>query len=250
MASFLIYDAGIKTGTKYLTTEVAYFLGGIYAANEKVNSDSKLYWAAPVRYNPQYSTTAQTAEHFDYVSVISSKVYGYTVMKDNIKGTTLDSGKNRLPGFSTFFESTGLTDLSAEIPVLKPILISSPVEVKKAFILGVIDGRGTPDISIPKGIIRYLSLDCPNNDIGDFLNDIFINYGLLCNYNTARDRLEGGNPRKPQLRIKDVEVYMKKIGYISPAKFGKMRDVFNAKFGSATVVSGSAFFAGLNYLTR
>lgn len=31
-----IYNAGIKTNTKYLTPELAYFLGGIYAANESV----------------------------------------------------------------------------------------------------------------------------------------------------------------------------------------------------------------------
>lgn len=248
MASYPIYNAGINTGTKYLTAEVAYFLGGIYAADEKVTSNGKLYWAAPVRYNPQYSTEMQTAEHFDYVSTIASKVNGYTVMKDNIKGTSLDSGKNRLPGFSTFFEATGLNDLRTEIPTLKPVLLAADKDIQKAFILGVIDGRGTPDISIPKAIIRYLSLDCPNNDIGSFLDEVFEHYGLDCNYNTARDRLEGGNPRKPQLRIKDVEYYMRNIGYISPTKFSKMYDVFMAKFGSANVIDGSAFLPGLKYL--
>ena len=39
-----IYDSGIETGTKYLTVEVAYFLGGIYAADENVMSNGKLYW--------------------------------------------------------------------------------------------------------------------------------------------------------------------------------------------------------------
>lgn len=250
MVSYQIYNAGINTGTKYLTTETAYFLGGIYAADEKVSSSGKLYWAAPVRYNPTYSSGAQTAEHFDYVSNISSKVNGYTVMKDNIKGTSLDSGKNRLPGFSTFFESTGLTDLRNEIPALKPVLLASARDVKKAFILGVIDGRGTPDISIPNAIIRYLSLDCPNDDIGDFLNEIFEDFGFDCNYNTARDRLAGGDPRKPQLRIKNVEDYMKNVGYISPAKFENMKKVYNAKFGVANVVNGSGFLPGLKYLTR
>ena len=250
MPSYQIYNAGIKTGTNYLTTEVSYFLGGIYAADEKVKSNGVLYWAAPVRYNPKYSTDAQTAEHFDAVTIIGSKVNGYTVMKDNIKKTSLDSGKNRLPGFSTFFESTGLTDLVAAIPSLKTALLASEAEVKKAFILGVIDGRGTPDINVPNGIIRYLSLDCPNNDIGDFLNEIFENYGLDCNYNTARDRVEGGKPRKPQLRIKDVELYMKNVGYISPAKFGKMKAVYDAKYSSANEIDGSAFFSGLKYLTR
>jgi len=250
MPSYLIYDAGIKTGTNYLTTEVAYFLGGIYAADEKVTNITTLYWAAPVRYNPQYSSVAQIAEHFDYVSIISSNVSGYTVMKDNIMGTSLDSGKNRLPGFSTFFESTGLTDLVAEIPILKPALLSSPLEVKMAFILGVIDGRGTPDINMSKGIIRYLSLDCPNDDIGHFLKEVFLDYGLDCNYNTARDRLEGGKPRKSQLRIKNVEFYMEQVGYISPVKFGKMKDVYTVKFGRSNVISGNAFLAGLKRLTR
>ena len=59
-----IYNAGIKTNTKYLTPELAYFLGGIYAANESVIANGKRYWAAPVRYNPQYSTQTQTTEQF------------------------------------------------------------------------------------------------------------------------------------------------------------------------------------------
>lgn len=250
MASYQIYSAGINTGTNYLTAEVAYFLGGIFAADEKVNSNGKLYWAAPVRYNPQYSSELETAEHFDYVTRIGSKVNGYTVMKDNIKGTSLDSGKNRLPGFSTFFESTGLNDLIVAIPSLKTALMASPDDVKKAFILGVMDGRGTPDVNVPNGIIRYLSLDCPNNDIGDFLNEVFTDSGLVCNYNTARDRLEGGNPRKAQLRIKNVETYMQRFGYISPAKFGKMKAVYRAKYGVANEISGDSFLPGLKYLTR
>ena len=211
MPTYVVYDAKINTGTRYLTEDVAYFLGGIYAADEKVVSNGKTYWAAPVRYNPTYSTQRETAEHFDYVSTIAAKVNGYTVMKDNIKGTSLDSGKNRLPGFSTFFESTGLLDLIPEIPDLKTALFASSQDVQKAFIIGVIDGRGTPDASAAKQVIRYLSLDCPNNDIGSFLAEVMEHYGLEVNYNTARDRLEGGNPRKPQLRIKDVEYYMEHL---------------------------------------
>jgi hypothetical protein len=110
------------------------------------------------------------------------------------------------------------------------------------------DGRGTPDVSEAKGIIRYLSLDCPSDDIGRFLEEIFVNYGLIVNYNTARDRLEGGNPRKPQLRIKNVEFYMENIGYISPAKLRKLKNVYDMKFGHATVFDGSSFLPGLKYL--
>lgn len=250
MTAFITYDSGLKTGTKYLTHETAFFLGGIYAANEHVSSAGKSYWAAPVRYNPTYSTSLQTTNHFDFISKISEMVNGYTVMKENIVGTHLDSGKNRLPGFSTFFESTGLDDLNNSIPSLKKALQISPDSVKKAFILGVIDGRGTPDVSVEKGIIRYLSLDCPTNEIGVFFDDVFSGYGLECNYNTSRDRLEGGNPRKPQFRIKSVGYYMKNIGYISPAKFKKLSDTYDACYGTHTEYDGSNFLPGLKYLTR
>ena len=120
--------------------------------------------------------------------------------------------------------------------------------MQKAFIIGVIDGRGTPDASVDKQVIRYLSLDCPNNNIGSFLSDVMINYGLDVNYNTARDRLEGGNPRKPQLRIKDVEYYMENVGYISPAKLRKLEEVYKAKYGSATITKDDAFLPGLKYM--
>lgn len=245
---YQVYDAGINTGTTYLTEKVAFFLGGIYAANETVVSGNTRYWAAPVRYNPQYSTAAETVEHFDRISAISAEVNGYTVMRDNIRGTNLDSGKNRLPGFSTFFTATTLDNLEAEIPNLTEVLFNSERSVQKAFIIGVIDGRGTPDVSVPNGIIRYLSLDCPNNDIGDFLSSVMTHYGIEINYNTARDRLEGGNPRKPQLRVKDVEWYMANMGYISPAKFSKMRAVYMTKYGRADTTNDDAFLAGLKYL--
>lgn len=251
MMALQIYDAGIKTNTKYLTPELAYFLGGIYAADESVPTEDKLYWAAPVRHNSKYATSTQITEHFDFVSEISGKVGGYIQMKESIIGTALDSGKNKtLLGFSTFFESTGLTDLCAEITNLKTVLFNSDQDVKTAFILGVIDGRGTPDINKKDGGIRYISLDCPNNEIGDFLFEVFQNSRLECNYNTARDRKEGGKPRKPQLRIRNIEYYMRNFGYISPCKYGKIKAQYQMVYGSATEIDGSSLLSGLKYLSR
>ena len=67
-----IYNAGIKTNTKYLTPELAYFLGGIYAANESVIANGKRYWAAPVRYNPQLTLLLkyQTLKRCYYLLII------------------------------------------------------------------------------------------------------------------------------------------------------------------------------------
>ena len=248
MPDYQVYNAGISTGTQYLTKEAAYFLGGIYAADEKVSSGGKLYWASPVRYNPTYSTPAETAAHFDCVRQIAAQVGGYTVMRENIRNTPLDSGKNRLPGFSTFFASTGLANLADGIPALKDALLRSSGEVQKAFIIGVMDGRGTPDASAARQTIRYLSLDCTSAAIGDFLSEIIVRYGLSVNYNTARDRAAGGAPRRPQLRIRDVRRYMENTGYISPAKVRKLAEVYQAVSGRAVVTDASAFLPGLKYL--
>ena len=143
-----------------------------------------------------------------------------------------------------------MTDLCAEIPNLKTVLFNSDQDVKTAFILGVIDGRGTPDINKKDGGIRYISLDCPNNEIGDFLFEVFQNSRLECNYNTARDRKEGGKPRKPQLRIRNIEYYMRNFGYISPCKYGKIKAQYQMVYGSATEIDGSSLLSGLKYLSR
>ena len=54
MPAYQVYNAGINTGTQYLTVEAAYFLGGIYAANEKVASNGKLYWAKFIPQNDRH----------------------------------------------------------------------------------------------------------------------------------------------------------------------------------------------------
>ena len=107
-------------------------------------------------------------------------------------------------------------------------------------------------VSINKkdGGIRYISLDCPNNEIGDFLFEVFQNSRLECNYNTARDRKEGGKPRKPQLRIRNIEYYMRNFGYISPCKYGKIKAQYQMVYGSATEIDGSSLLSGLKYLSR
>lgn len=251
MMNYIPYDSGLNINTQYLTKEVAFFLGGIYSAAEKGTSNGKTYWSSPVRYNFQYATEEQIASHYDSIKTIASLVNGNTVMSALIKGSPLDSGKNsRLPGFCTFFEATTLLDLIAEIPNLETALLGSPKDVQKAFILGVMDGRGTPDISIPKRLMRYLTLDCPDSRLGVFFTRIFNNYGFSINYNTSRDRLEGGRPREQQFRIKDIEFYMENIGYISPTRYKKLADVYDSIYGTHTEIDGSSFLPGLKYLTR
>lgn len=201
------YDSGIQFGTRYLTKEAAFFLGGIFSSAEYVKAGTDLYWIAPVRYNYGYATDLEIEEHFEDIKVMSSAMGAQTIMADNVRGTFLDSGKFRLPGFGTFFKGNNLPDLHSAIPDLRNALDLSPWDVKRAFIAGVFDGRGSIDINKKNHTIRYIVLDCPTDEIGSFLYDFMKNNGFPCNYNTARDRLEGGEPRKPQLRIKNDEDY-------------------------------------------
>jgi hypothetical protein len=213
-------NVDIEMGTKYLINESAYFLGGIFAANESVISNNIKYWIAPVRHNNGYLTNEELEVHFSHVKRLSAKLLNQTLMAQTIRINGLDSGKfNRLVGFGTFFKSTNRTSLEALIPVVKKALFNSTDEVKRSFIVGMFDGRGSFDKNSKTGAIRYVVLDCENSTVGKFLCEVLSNYGIDYNYNEARDRVEGGTPRKDQLRIPGYEKFVEKIGFISKKKF-------------------------------
>lgn len=218
--SYQPLNIDIEMGTKYLTNESAYFLGGILAANESVQVDDRMYWIAPVRHNNNYLTNEELEVHFENIQILSNKLSSKTLMAQKIRQNKLDSGKfNRSVGFGTFFESKTGKRLEDLIPFIKDALLNSSDEVKRCFIVGMFDGRGSFDINKQTGAIRYIVLDCENPTIGDFLCEILDDYGITYNYNTARDRLGGGAPRKDQLRIPGSEKYLEKFGFISQKKF-------------------------------
>lgn len=224
--SYLPYSSGIEFGTQYLTKEASYFLGNIFSSNESIRNNGRLYWIAPVRYNYGYASELQIEQHLEFVKTMSAPMGAQTLSADVIRGTPLDSGKFRLPGFGSFFKSDGLESLVAAIPGLKSALFLSSWEVQQAFLVGVFDGRGSIDINKKNHSIRYIVLDCPTNDIGKFLFEVCTNAGFNCNYNEARDRLEGGKPRKPQLRIRNSDDFMMKVGLISPKRFSVVQESY------------------------
>ena len=83
------YDSGIQFGTRYLTKEAAFFLGGIFSSAEYVKAGTDLYWIAPVRYNYGYATDLEIEEHFEDIKVMSSAMGAQTIMADNVRGTFL-----------------------------------------------------------------------------------------------------------------------------------------------------------------
>lgn len=81
--------------------------------------------------------------------------------------------------------------------------------------------------------------------IRNLLNDFMKNNGFPCNYNTARDRLEGGEPRKPQLRIKNDEDYMKQIGFISPKRFSLISNAYTYTHHEVITINADEILPGL-----
>lgn len=155
------------------------------------------------------------------------------------------SGKNRMPGFSTFFKSTSLDELVNLVPTLRDTLKQSPWSVQRAFLVGVFDGRSSADIDKKKHKVRMLALDCISDDIGAFLSEMVEMTGIRYNYNTHRDRLKGGRPRNPQLRIRDVEDFMSKIGLISPRRVNLLKDAYEHNYSCVEIIEDSSTLLGL-----
>lgn len=233
--SYVSFDSGLLMDTKYLTESVAYFLGGIYASEEEVRNGVQSYKIAPVRYNYKAASPTEIATHYEYVREISDSVNGRTIMADNLRGTPLDSGKNRMPGFSTLFQVTTLDNLVASIPAVRTALLASPWSVQRCFLVGMFDGRGSADINRKTHAVRYLVLDCISDDVGTFLSEMVDHAGFHYNYNCHRDRIEGGRPRNPQLRIKDVERFMQAVGLISPRRVNLLKGAYESVYASVTV---------------
>ena len=72
----------------------------------------------------------------------------------------------------------------------------------------------------------------------DILCGILSQLGIRFNCNYARDRLEGGEPRKPQLRIAAASVprYAQMIGYISPARLSLLAKALGSHTPSLTTM--------------
>ena len=243
--SYVILDTGLKMHTGFLTENVAYFLGGIFASEEKVSVSNERYRIAPVRYNYSTATELEIAEHFEFVKKIAVSVNGETIMANNIRGTRFDSGKNRMPGFSTFFRVTTLNELVDLIPSLREALMASSWSVRRSFLVGVFDGRSSADIDKKNYNIRMLSLDCITDEVGSFLTEMVSRCGISYNYNVHRDRLEGGRPRNPQLRIKDVDYFMSHVGLISPRRVNLMKVAYSHNFTNVQIVKNDDVLQGL-----
>lgn len=225
MANLKMHSLPINLGTPYLTNESAYFLGGIIAANETVRIHNTEFWISPVRYNREYLTRAELQSHYTSVNaianVLNNKTFHVNGSYISINGTTIEVPKftGRHSGFVTLFPKTSNINVEELASLTEEVLKTSCEEVIRCFITGIFDGRGAVDFDNYNKSIRYIALDCANINVAIVFTSILNSF--ITNYNTSRERLEGGIRRDNQFRIKDINYYYRSIGYISDVRFKK-----------------------------
>ena len=82
MKNYQRIDVGLDMGTEFLINEVAYFLGGIIAADEFATIGRDTYRMAPVRHNKTYITSEELEEHFSLIRQGANKLTKETLMSD------------------------------------------------------------------------------------------------------------------------------------------------------------------------
>ncbi len=227
------HNLPISFGTNELTPINAYFLGALLSANEPKDFDGKVIWLAPYRHNPIADPVQKVAlensikEHADFIKTLIKRSNGKVLLKDELRKRGWFPANKQ--GFGVIFESpagTTITDLANETSTL---LSHVDDEIKRCFLVGAFDGRASIDYNRRNGTVRYVTLDCSDDTVVQLLNDILDSVGIETNHNTARDRVEGGRPRRNQFRISShsAETFLRKIGMLCPSRFKQALEIYN-----------------------
>lgn len=214
---------GLDLGSKFLTAQSAYFLG-LLLADERTKINNKVFWQAPVRHNPTHFNYHDLEEHYNFIKEIAEFLGkdGVSQLTDFFKeqGIPISKFTAGKKGIVTLFEqiNDGYDVSNLINDILEPLRNSADL-VKRAFLVGVFDGRGSYDKTA-----KFIALDYDSNDVREIVAIILNELGIDANINSkasARIRKDSTSaPRKKQIRIKHIE-YLKNIGFISPTRFEK-----------------------------
>lgn len=229
---FNTLHSGLYLESELLTKELAYFLGSLISSNEFLEKENIKYYCSPVRYHKPKPSDEDFENHFTIIKKLSQVFKKKTYTSSLLIQNNLNSGKFnlRMSGFATLFDCDKSFDLTSieNLESIKQLIIFSNKDIKQSFILGFFDGRCSFDIDKEKKTLRYIVLDCDNDIILDFAHDIILDYfGFKPNLNRARERVLGGKPRKPQIRLGKNFEFHKNIGFLSPVKIKVLHDCKN-----------------------
>ena len=212
---------GLDIGTTLINHSAGYILGLLINNEKFFNQYNNItYWQASIRHNPKQVTINELESHLNLIRKIAQKVGMDTQFnvvdfykQRDIKIQKFNAGKQGIIGAITQIEPN--YEFNKFISDIKVPLLNSPIEIKKAFLCGVFDGRSSYDKTA-----KFISLDFEGEDVGELLCQLFESLGVKYNSNYSRERKQGGKPRKNQIRIKHIP-FLTEIGFISPARFAK-----------------------------
>ncbi len=200
-----------------LSASTAYFLGGILSSMDfHKDADSEICLST-VRHNSGMASPEELEEHLSSLKKIAIATTGVYFSKQKLVEKRWFAS-NKL-GFGFVFRSDNDVNIPDFLRVSEALLKFADGDILRAFLVGAFDGRASFDIDRKNGKIRYLALDCPEIS-APIIIMVLDRFGIEHNFNTARERINGGLPRKPQLRIpsNQIPLFMQEAGFISPAR--------------------------------
>ena len=206
--------------------ESAYFLGAILAANESYSTQpgDERAWLATVKHNSGICSTQQMEAHKQALKELANETDGTYCDKRYLM--VRDWFPRNKDGFAISFMSDACIGIDALCEYARDLLPTLSLDAKKCILLGAFDGRSSIDVNRAQNTIRYITLDCGADKSMQFLVDLIEEFHFEYNCNYARERLEGGEPRKPQLRIaaRSASRFGSLIGFISPLRLSLLQN--------------------------
>jgi hypothetical protein len=208
-----------SSSTVYNPTE-AFFLGGMIMCGDE---HSRYDFVSLVRHNHGYANPNLLAEHRELIRVLANSVGGELTELRN----------RRFEGFEVHFRSSKDTDNSilerAQIAVA-----NGTSDTWKAMLAGVFDGRASYDRKRGTQANTQFVVDCPlanEREVSELVIRLARQIGIGVNANFARERLQGGNPRKTQLRLSASEAkrFFENVGLVSPEKMQRACELYGCE---------------------
>lgn len=236
----------ILTREPAITPEQAYCLGGIIsAAKNYVVANERISWILPVIHNPVKGREEKEVQenkinqHQKTLKKIVKTLGGKPLLKPHPAYKEALPGNKR--GFAFSFLTESYSTFDELLAFAKQLIDPADARIKQAFVIGAFDGRCSFDKNS-----KMITLDCLTQTGTEYIKELLASFSIACNYNTARQRIEDYEDRKPQLRInsRDVPVFMKEFGLISTIKSEII--VSHSKSGSITQKRG--MLPGLNVI--
>ncbi len=188
----------------------AFFLGALLVSNEPMG-DSGKKWKAYFRHNPGMVPQAQIDEHRNAISKLAHMV-----------GAKVHDLDDRFDGFEVELSLSRPWSVGELVTLAEEIAAHEKDSFVAAFLSGSFDGKSSFDRAMGSSgeMSAAFVLDYPENhdSIADAIESNATRLGIAVNINKNRQRKEGGNDRKPQIRIsaKRSELFFTKVGLVSP----------------------------------